>query len=139
MSTHRPVAGLRIERLDPLDARHAAAMLALLDEYATDPTGGSIVTEPDSFDLLLATCHVVWLRAAPEDHIRRVAAQGDWRPIQASRDAMNDARAILESRAALYGQAHAVIDTSGLTVADAAARLTAIIRDRLAETDIAAG
>ena len=48
MSTHRPVPGLRIERLDPLDARHAAALLALLDEYATDPTGGGTPLAEDA-------------------------------------------------------------------------------------------
>jgi ribosomal protein S18 acetylase RimI-like enzyme len=48
MSTHRPAAEVRIERLDPLDARQAAALLALLDEYATDPSGGGTPLAEDT-------------------------------------------------------------------------------------------
>lgn len=82
------------------------------NERAVIAVGGSLVTEPVTFDLLLASCFVVWLKAAPEQHMARVAAQGDLRPMAGHRQAMDDLKAILESRAALYARADAELDTS---------------------------
>ena len=58
-------------------------------------TGGSIVSEPATYDLLLSTCFTVWLKAALEEHMARVAAQGDDRPMAGNREAMEDLRRIL--------------------------------------------
>jgi XRE family aerobic/anaerobic benzoate catabolism transcriptional regulator len=90
-------------------------------------TGGSIVTAPRTYDLLLSRCFTVWLKAAPETHMQRVAAQGDLRPIKASRQAMDDLKAILESRSAHYARAHASIDTEGLTPDEGLAALAALV------------
>lgn len=79
-------------------------------------TGGSIVSEPGTYDLLLSTCFTVWLKAAPEEHMDRVAAQGDYRPMAGNSEAMEDLRRILAGRAALYGQADRTVDTAGRTV-----------------------
>jgi XRE family aerobic/anaerobic benzoate catabolism transcriptional regulator len=79
-------------------------------------TGGSIVTEPATFDLLLAACFTVWLTAAPEEHMSRVVAQGDYRPMAENDEAMDDLRRILASRSALYAKADATVDTAGKTV-----------------------
>lgn len=79
-------------------------------------TGGSLVSEPGTYDLLLSTCYAVWLKAAPEEHMARVAAQGDYRPMAGNREAMDDLRRILEGRAKLYAQADLTIDTAGKTV-----------------------
>ena len=76
-------------------------------------TGGSIVSEPGTYDLLLSTCFTVWLKATPEEHMARVIAQGDTRPMAGNAEAMDDLRRILDGRAALYGQADAIVDTSG--------------------------
>ena len=76
-------------------------------------TGGSIVSEPDTYDLLLSSCYTVWLKAQPEEHMARVVAQGDTRPMKGNREAMEDLRRILVTRAPLYGRADAVVDTSG--------------------------
>lgn len=78
--------------------------------------GGSIVSEPATYDLLLAACYTIWLKAAPEEHMARVIAQGDTRPMAGNKQAMDDLRHILRSRAALYGQADATIDTASRTV-----------------------
>lgn len=78
-------------------------------------TGGGIVAEPASFGLLLDTCVTVWLRASPEEHMRRVVAQGDMRPMRDNRRAMEDLRAILASREALYARADHSLDTTGRT------------------------
>lgn len=78
-------------------------------------SGGSIVSEPGTYDLLLSSCRTVWLRAQPEEHMARVIAQGDTRPMAGNREAMEDLRRILAGRAALYGQAELEIDTGGKT------------------------
>jgi len=76
-------------------------------------TGGSIVSEPATYDLLRSSCFTVWLKAKPEEHMSRVMAQGDTRPMAGNSQAMADLKRILQSRAALYGQADAVVDTAG--------------------------
>ncbi|MEO8006528.1 MAG: helix-turn-helix transcriptional regulator [Betaproteobacteria bacterium] len=79
-------------------------------------TGGSIVSDPGTYDLLRASCLTIWLKAKPEEHMSRVMAQGDTRPMAGNAQAMADLKRILQSRAALYGQADAVVDTAGRTV-----------------------
>ncbi len=79
-------------------------------------TGGSIVSESATYDLLLASCFTVWLKADPAEHMTRVIAQGDMRPMAGNLQAMDDLKRILDSRAALYGQADAVVDTAGRSV-----------------------
>jgi XRE family aerobic/anaerobic benzoate catabolism transcriptional regulator len=83
-------------------------------------TGGSIVSERETFDLLQSRFYCVWLKASPEEHMSRVVAQGDMRPFDATRgassEAMEDLRRILASREALYARADAVIDTAARSV-----------------------
>jgi XRE family aerobic/anaerobic benzoate catabolism transcriptional regulator len=99
----------RYERaaLERIVAKHERVVIA---------TGGSIVSEPETYDLLLASCTTVWLKAAPEEHMARVVAQGDTRPMKGNREAMDDLRRILNTRAALYGRADCTIDTSGRAI-----------------------
>lgn len=86
-------------------------------------TGGSIVSERDTFDLLQSHFWCVWLKASPEEHMSRVVAQGDMRPFDAgdnakggaTREALDDIRRILASREALYARADAVVDTAART------------------------
>ena len=82
------------------------------NERAVIATGGSIVSEPGTYDLLLSTCRTIWLKAQPEEHMARVVAQGDTRPISGNREAMQDLHRILRSRSALYGRADAIVDTA---------------------------
>jgi XRE family aerobic/anaerobic benzoate catabolism transcriptional regulator len=77
--------------------------------------GGGIVSEPETYNLLLLNCFTVWIKAAPEEHMARVVAQGDLRPMAGHAEAMDDLRKILTSRESLYGKADAVVDTSGRT------------------------
>ena len=86
-------------------------------------TGGGIVSEPLTFDLVLSSFYTVWLKAEPEEHMARVRRQGDLRPMADDRSAMQELRTILLSREPLYARASAVVDTAGLTVERAAARL----------------
>ena len=73
---------------------------------------GGIVSDAATFNLLLAHCTTVWLQARPEDHMKRVVAQGDLRPMGASKEAMGDLRSILAGRAAFYAKAEMKLDTS---------------------------
>ena len=75
-------------------------------------TPGGIVSDPATFNQLLAHCTTVWLQADPEDHMRRVLAQGDLRPMAASKEAMEDLKGILAGRAAFYSKADMRLDTS---------------------------
>ena len=75
-------------------------------------TPGGIVSDPATFNLLLAHCTTVWLQASPEDHMKRVVAQGDLRPMAASKEAMEDLKGILAGRAAFYSKADFKVDTS---------------------------
>jgi len=76
-------------------------------------TPGSLVSEPATFNLLLSHCYTVWIRTSPEEHMARVVAQGDMRPMAGNREAMTDLRRILQARAPLYARADMSFDTSG--------------------------
>lgn len=82
------------------------------NERVVIATGGSIVSESATFDLLLSSCYTVWLKATPEEHMSRVLAQGDLRPMAGNKAAMDDLNQILSGRAPLYGKADQSIDTS---------------------------
>ncbi len=90
-------------------------------------TGGSLVSEAETFELLLTHCLVVWIRATAEEHMRRVVEQGDLRPVRDSRQAMVDLRAILASRESLYARADLVLDTSGCDPEQSLRALTALL------------
>ena len=76
-------------------------------------TPGGLVSEAATYSRLLDRCFTVWLRATPDEHMSRVLAQGDYRPMAGNREAMDDLRRILAGRAAFYAKADVVVDTSG--------------------------
>ena len=90
-------------------------------------TGGSIVSEPATYELLLRSCFTVWVRTTPEEHMGRVLAQGDLRPMEGSQRAMDDLRRILEERSELYGRADVTLDTTGKSVAASVRELKGIV------------
>ena len=102
----------RMERrcLDRVIAEHPRFVLA---------TGGSIVSEPSTFERLRAACWTIWLKASPSEHMERVVAQGDMRPMAGNRGSMADLQRILAGREPLYRRADANVDTSGTPVAQA--------------------
>jgi XRE family aerobic/anaerobic benzoate catabolism transcriptional regulator len=101
----------------------ALGQLLARKELMVLATGGGIVSEPLTFDLILSSFYTIWLKAEPEEHMARVRGQGDLRPMADDRSAMAELRTILRSREPLYARASAVVDTAGLSVDDAAARL----------------
>src|SRR5450759_4844977 len=90
-------------------------------------TSGSIVTKPGTLELLLASCFTVWVRAEPEEHMKRVMAQGDMRPMANNARAMEDLVSILKSREPLYAKAEAVLATTGKTPEQNLAELLRVI------------
>ena len=75
--------------------------------------GGGIVSEPETYNLLLANCFTVWIKASPAEHMARVVAQGDFRPMQGNTEAMEDLNRILNAREPLYRKADVTLDTVG--------------------------
>jgi XRE family aerobic/anaerobic benzoate catabolism transcriptional regulator len=102
----------RLERrcLDEVLAQHKRFVLA---------TGGSLVSEAGTYQRLLTSCFTVWLQAQPEDHMKRVLAQGDTRPMANNPEAMSDLKKILLEREPLYGKADVIVNTSEKTAASA--------------------
>lgn len=92
---------------------------------------GGLVSDAATFNLLLAHCTTIWLKAAPEDHMQRVAAQGDLRPMAASAEAMEDLKRILAGRAAFYSKAEFSVDTSAQPLAESFGILRAVARGAL--------
>ena len=92
-------------------------------------TGGSLVSEPGTFERLLSGCFTVWVRTSPEEHMRRVIAQGDMRPMSNYRDPMSDLKRILSEREVLYSKADIQIDTSGRTLEQSLELLIQALRD----------
>jgi len=94
-------------------------------------TPGGLVSDPATFNQLLSHCTTVWLQADPEDHMNRVLAQGDTRPMAASKEAMEDLKGILAGRAAFYSKAQLTLNTSAQGLAPSFALLRSQVRDLL--------
>jgi XRE family aerobic/anaerobic benzoate catabolism transcriptional regulator len=99
----------RLERqaLERVVATHDCLVLAV---------AGGIVSEPETFGFLLRNFHTIWLKATPDEHMSRVRAQGDERPMAGNPKAMEELKSILTSREGLYAKAEAMVNTSGKTV-----------------------
>jgi len=106
----------------------AVQQLLARKELMVLATGGGIVSEPLTFDLILSSFYTIWLKAEPEEHMARVRRQGDLRPMADDRSAMAELHNILRSREPLYARAAAVVDTAGLSVDAAAAKLIDNVR-----------
>ena len=94
-------------------------------------TPGGIVSDPGTFNLLLGHCTTVWLQAKPEDHMQRVAAQGDLRPMAQNPEAMEDLKKILVGRSTFYSQASMSLDTSSQNIEETFIKLRTMVRKAL--------
>jgi XRE family transcriptional regulator, aerobic/anaerobic benzoate catabolism transcriptional regulator len=111
------------ECLERVIAQHATAVIA---------TAGGIVSNAETYALLLRRTTTVWLKARPDEHMSRVIEQGDFRPMAQNREAMADLVAILEARGADYARADAELDTSGDSVEQSFAKLLQTVNPKLA-------
>ena len=106
----------RLERrcLENLVGQHESAVITV---------GGGIVSEAETFNLLLMNCFTVWVKATPEEHMSRVVAQGDFRPMEGNTEAMEDMRRILVAREPLYSKADVTLNTTGHTLEESLSQL----------------
>ena len=100
---------------------------------------GGLVAEPGTFELLLSSCLVAWLKTTPEEHMARVIAQGDHRPMDDNNEAMEDLRRILQGRAPLYGKADVTVDTAGKSIQQSLEELNAALEANIAAPLLAHG
>ena len=107
------------DALDRVVAGHQSAIIT---------TAGGIVSNPETYALLLRRTHTVWIKARPDEHMSRVMAQGDTRPMADNEAAMEDLRRILAGRHALYAKADATVDTAGKTVEQSLKELRAAVK-----------
>ncbi len=112
---------LEADALARVEAEHERAIVAV---------AGGIVGEAGTFERLLARFHTIWLRASPDDHMARVRAQGDTRPMAGNPQAMVQLRMILSQREADYARADAQLNTSGASVDETLAALIRLIAER---------
>jgi XRE family transcriptional regulator, aerobic/anaerobic benzoate catabolism transcriptional regulator len=103
--------------------RGALSRVVAEHDAAIITTAGGIVADPETYALLLRRTHTVWIKARPEQHMSRVMAQGDFRPMAQNRQAMGDLVAILDARRADYARAEDEVDTSGEAVEQSFAKL----------------
>ena len=112
-----------------LEAQALARVIANYDKMILAVAGG-IVAEADTYASLLAHFHTIWVKTSPDEHMARVRAQGDERPMAGNPEAMDQLRSILTSREAHYEKAQAVLDTSGKVVDRSLAELLQLIQDQ---------
>lgn len=112
---------LEYQSLERIVATHDLLILAV---------AGGIVSEPKTFNYLLRHYHTIWLRAKPEEHMARVRAQGDTRPMAGNPAALDELTTILTSREDLYGSADVQLNTSGKSLDESLADLLATIETK---------
>lgn len=118
--------GYRRHELEAVEQSLASGAGAVIE------AGGSIVANNQAFSALLSGSFVIWLQTSPQEHMDRVVEQGDLRPLEGRKDAMDDLLAILEERSPKYAQAHARLDTSGTDPEQSLARLAVMTESRIA-------
>jgi XRE family aerobic/anaerobic benzoate catabolism transcriptional regulator len=111
--------------------RGALERVVAEQEAAVITTAGGIVSNAETYALLLRRTHTIWIKARPDEHMSRVMAQGDFRPMAQNRAAMADLVAILEARRSDYARAEAEIDTSGESIEQSFAKLMRTVSDLL--------
>lgn len=109
---------LEAQAVSSIISTHEAVILAV---------AGGIVGEPETYATLLKYFHTVWIKATPDEHMARVRAQGDERPMAGNPEAMEQLRSILTTREALYNKAQVQVDTSGRSIEDSLADLLGVV------------
>ena len=110
---------IEAETLNKIIATHERLVLAV---------AGGIVSSPQTFDNVLTDFHTVWIKAQPSEHMDRVRAQGDLRPMAGNPQAMEQLRQILKTRERHYAKASYQLDTSGQNIQTSRAELNALLK-----------
>jgi XRE family aerobic/anaerobic benzoate catabolism transcriptional regulator len=109
---------IEAETLDQITSEHDRLLLAV---------AGGIVSSTETFTHVLKYFHTVWVKALPAEHMDRVRAQGDLRPMAGNPQAMEQLRQILKAREVLYAQAGYRLDTSERTIQTSRAELNDLL------------
>lgn len=112
-----------------LESQALTRIIATHDTLILGAAGG-IVSEPNTFKILLANFHTIWIKASPEEHMERVRSQGDTRPMAGNPEALDQLRRILKNREELYQRAQAQVDTTGKPLQYSVDELVKLIRDQ---------
>ena len=115
-------------RLGEVFAMYGQDAFRRFERRAVIATGGSLVTDPANYELLLERCQCVWLKAAPEEHMARVIAQGDMRPFKGRSAALDEIRKLLADRDELYRRADITLNTSGKAPRTSLAELRSLLK-----------
>ena len=108
--------------------RRALERVLAENQRAVIATGGSLVTDPGTYKMLLERCTCVWLKASAEEHMARVIAQGDMRPFKGRSAALDEIRTLLADRDRLYRRADLVLDTSGKSTRASFSQLLSLVQ-----------
>jgi len=108
--------------------RRALERVLAENQRAVIATGGSLVTDPGTYKMLLERCTCVWLKASPEEHMARVIAQGDMRPFKGRSAALDEIRTLLADRDRLYRRADLVLDTTGKSTRTSFSQLLSLVQ-----------
>ena len=109
-----------------IEKRCLQALIDSQEDMVLTVSGG-IVSEPQTYQTLLLNCYTVWIKASPEEHMARVIAQGDTRPMAGHAEAMEELRSILSARESLYRKADAIVDTSAISVEQSFSTLQQVV------------
>lgn len=110
----------------------ANALTDIIGSYdrAVVAVAGGIVAEEDTFQQVLSRFHTIWVKTSAREHMERVRAQGDVRPMQGNPQAMTQLRQIMRSREACYARADHWLDTSGKSLGSSHYELTELIKTK---------
>lgn len=109
--------------------RQALERIVATSDSLVLAVAGGIVSEPETYGFLLRNFHTIWLKATPEEHMGRVRAQGDERPMAGNPKAMDELKSILTSREVLYAKAEGIVNTSGKSLDESLDDLAATVRE----------
>ncbi len=109
---------LEADALEQINSRYDRVILAV---------AGGIVADEKTYAVLLERFHTVWIRTSPAEHMQRVRAQGDHRPMQGNPGAMAHLKELLEARSPLYALAEAEVNTANRVVRSSLNDLLAMI------------
>jgi XRE family aerobic/anaerobic benzoate catabolism transcriptional regulator len=92
-------------------------------------TGGGIVAETPTYELLLSSFFTIWLQAKPQVMFERVLAQHDARiaSVELRKEAIENITRTLDARRHLYDLAAASFDTTGKSPQQSVSALRALI------------
>jgi XRE family aerobic/anaerobic benzoate catabolism transcriptional regulator len=76
--------------------------------------GGSVVTDPESWNLVKQRCFTIWLHATPEELLKRTKRKGNPRLLSRP-SVLDDMKSLLARREPLYAESQLTIKTTGKT------------------------